>query len=297
VIQKGTCSQFVVALVALAGFAAFAVGTPRLILIPALVPAVGYSMLIVLLTRYRSEAGWIAFATLGCGAVLASTLSTTANDLAQLRLASIVGEARASILTPTIAAPILEELCKTLLLLMLLLLRGESARPMLDCIVYGALVGLGFAVVENINYFTLATVQGGTAGLARSIYLRALLGGLNHAIFTGLVGAGIGAMLEAQFSIRGLGAMLAGYVAAISQHILWNAWASQAITSALCGAADPGEACRSSPAHSALFGTVPLIAALSIAPGLVGLVLVSRQAAGRAGSPFGPRPGPPSAAG
>lgn len=278
-VGSGVLVQLVVMLLSIAGFVVFAAGTPRLILFPALAPVVSYSVLLALLTRYRREAGWVVFATLICGAVLASGLSTTANELAQMRLTSVVGDARARVLTPTIAAPILEELCKALLLLVVLLVRRESERPMLDCIVYGALIGLGFAVVENINYFTLAAVQGGTAGLARSVYLRALLGGLNHATFTGIVGAGIGYLLESRTAARGFAALGGGFLAAIAQHIVWNAWASRAITEVLCGATDPGGACRSVPAHTDLFGTVPLIAAVSIAPGLIALGFLSRRAA------------------
>ena len=280
--------QVPVAVLSMAGFALFVAATPRLILLPALVPVVAYSALLIAWTRYRREAGWMLFATLICGAALASSLSTMANDLAQLRLASVLGEARARVLTPAIAAPILEELCKALLLLVVLLVRRDSERPMLDCIVYGALVGLGFAVVENINYYTLAAVQGGTAGLARSVSLRAFLGGLNHALFTGIVGAGIGGLWEIRRGGLGLAALACGFLAAIAQHIAWNAWASKAITEVLCGAADASGACRPVPASSALFGTVPLIAAVSVAPGLVVLGLLIRHAARRRVPPITP---------
>jgi hypothetical protein len=79
----------------------------------------------------------------------------------------------------------------------------------------------------------------------------------------------------------GLVALAGGFLAAITQHVVWNAWASKAITDVLCGAADPGGACRAVPAPTDLFGTVPLIAAVSVAPGLVVIGLLVRHAARR----------------
>lgn len=275
---SGTLAQLAATLGSLAGFAVFASGTPALVLVPALVPAVGCTLLLAVWTRYRSETGWLIFATFMCGAIVASTLSTMANEMAQLRLTGVIGEVRARGLTPAFVAPVLEELCKALLLLVVLLVRRQSAHPLLDCLVYGVLVGLGFAVAENIHYFTLAAVQGGPGGLARSIYLRALLGGSNHALFTGMVGAGIGGLLQARGGGHGVAALVVGFVAAVTQHVVWNAWASRAITEILCGAPDPGGACRAVPAHGDLFGTVPLIAAVSTAPGLVAVTLLLRSA-------------------
>lgn len=278
---RGSPTQLVIMLVSIGTFATYVSGTPWIVLVPAIVPAIVYSLIVITFTRYRHETGWLLFATLVCGAVLAATLSTLANDMTQLRLVDVLGEARARVLTPAVAAPVLEELCKAVFLLVVLVVRRESERPMLDCIVYGALVGLGFAVMENINYFTLAAVQGGTIGLARSVYLRALLGGLNHAIFSGLVGAGIGGLLQSHGRARGLVWLAVGFGGAIVQHIVWNAWASRAITNVLCGATDPGGACQAAPAHGDLFGTVPLIVIASVAPGLIAITLLIRNAAAR----------------
>jgi protease PrsW len=276
---RGSPTQLLIMLVSIGSFATYVQGTPWMVLVPAIVPAIVYSLIVITFTRYRRETGWLFFATLVCGAVLAAALSTLANDMTQHRLADVLGEARARVLTPSVAAPVLEELCKALFLLVVLLVRRASDRPMLDCIVYGALVGLGFAVMENINYFTLAAVQGGAVGLARSVYLRALLGGLNHAIFSGLVGAGIGGLLQSHGAARGLVWLAAGFCSASVQHMVWNAWASRAITNVLCGATDPGGACQAAPAHSDLFGTVPLIVVASIAPGLIAITLLIRNAA------------------
>lgn len=278
---SGTLSQIAVMLLSVGGFIAFVSGTPPIILLPALVPAVAVSLLVATMTRYRREPGWVAFAVFAGGAVVAGTLSTMANDMMQLRLEGVIGEARARVWTPAAAAPVLEELCKALMLLVVLLVRRETVHPMLDCLTYGALVGLGFAVAENINYFTLAAVQGGTGGLARSVYLRTLVGGLNHAIFTGLVGAGIGGLLRYGGTGRGLAALAGGFCAAVAQHVIWNAWASKNITDVLCGAPDPGAACRPVPEHIDLFGTVPLIALVSVAPGLIAVGLLLRTAAQR----------------
>jgi RsiW-degrading membrane proteinase PrsW (M82 family) len=276
--RRGVWWQVLMGVASIAIFGWFAAETPTAVLLPALAPVAGYSLLLLLLTRYRREAGYVLLATLTCGAVVASGLALAANDLAQLRLASVVGDEHARVLTPTIAAPILEELCKALMLLVVLAVRRDSRNPTLDGIVYGALVGLGFAVVENINYFTLAAVQGGSVGLARSVYLRALLGGLNHAMFTGMVGAGIGYMTEATSARRGFAALGAGFFGAITEHVVWNAWASRAITHVLCNASQPGGPCSPAPEYRDLFGHVPVIVAASVLPGLALLCFLTRWA-------------------
>ena len=61
----------------------------------------------------------------------------------------------------------------------------------------GALIGLGFELVENQHYLTLAAVQAGTAGLVRGVWVRGILGGLKHAVFTAITGAGLGWAREA----------------------------------------------------------------------------------------------------
>ena len=69
--------------------------------------------------------------------------------------------------------------------------RSEIDSP-LDGIIYGAMVGMGFAMVENVYYF-VANVQRwrGIEAWGVNIILRAIVFGLNHALFSSFAGLGI----------------------------------------------------------------------------------------------------------
>jgi RsiW-degrading membrane proteinase PrsW (M82 family) len=277
----------VIVLVALAvipavGFARLVAGTPPLILLAAVVPAVCYSGLLVLIDRYEQEPGHLLLATFLWGAVIAASLSFTLNDFFHAWVVGVVGEDKARSLTPFLGAPIIEEASKAVALLILFLLWREEFDDTIDGIVYGALVGVGFAMTENIGYFTLAAVQNGMTGLVQSIYLRSFLGGFNHAAFTAAAGAGLGYARETRSAKMRILAPVIGLIAAILQHIVWNAVASQMITSVLCAREVPGGLCQPAPSKMGLFVVIPLIVAACIGPGGLTLLIITVLALRRA---------------
>jgi len=95
----------------------------------------------------------------------------------------------------------------------------------MDGFVYGAMCGLGFAVVEDVFYF-IAIFGGTTRGVLAGFYVRVLSSGLyGHVLFTGLTGMGIAYFVsrrdEEPLARRGLiaAALFAGGVLG---HFLWN---------------------------------------------------------------------------
>ncbi len=94
---------------------------------------------------------------------------------------------------------------------------------MLDGIVYGALVGLGFAMTENIIYFGRAYFEAGIFGLGFLFVLRAVLGGLGHALYTATTGAALG-WSRSRYGTGMARTLvpLGGLALAMFQHSLWN---------------------------------------------------------------------------
>jgi RsiW-degrading membrane proteinase PrsW (M82 family) len=265
---------FALALIPAVGFLRLVMGTPPIVLLAAVVPAVCYSGLLILVDRYEQEPSHLLLAAFLWGAVIAAFFSSTLNEFFHAWVVGLAGEDQARSLTPVLGAPLIEEASKAAALLTLFFFWREEFDDVLDGIVYGALVGVGFAMTENIGYFTLAAVQGGMSGLLQSIYLRSFLGGFNHAAFTAAAGAGFGYAREA-FSVKTrLLAPIIGVMGAILQHIAWNTLASQMITSALCNQEIPSEPCQP-PNTMGLFVVIPLIVATFIGPGGLTLLVIA----------------------
>jgi RsiW-degrading membrane proteinase PrsW (M82 family) len=89
----------------------------------------------------------------------------------------------------SIVAPLVEECAKGLAVLLIFLLWRREFDGILDGILYGAVVGLGFAMVENFFYFLQAAEAGNVLSV---ILLRSFAFGLNHAFFTAFTGAALG---------------------------------------------------------------------------------------------------------
>jgi RsiW-degrading membrane proteinase PrsW (M82 family) len=267
----------VLALLPAAWFVDLLAATPPLILLAATLPAAGWACLLLLVPEPERRPRQVLLATFLSGAVVAAFVSSVLNDRLLLWIAGLAGERQARALTPLLAGPAVEELAKGAALVLVLLCWPGAQGSVLDGMVCGALVGVGFAATENLTYLALAAVQGGPGGLARAVYSRALLGGATHAVFTAASGAGLAWGRQARAPAGRIAAPLVGLVAAVVQHVAWNAIGSEAIAATLCNPAVPGGPCRDAPDALGLFVTTPLIVAGLLGPGVVALLAVARQ--------------------
>ncbi|WP_157683109.1 PrsW family intramembrane metalloprotease [Microlunatus soli] len=120
----------------------------------------------------------------------------------------------------SIGAPIVEETLKGLVLLIFLWRSRDEIDGPTDGIIYAGMVGIGFAVVEDVNYYLQAMSTSGAA-LAFTFVLRGLLSPLCHPIFTSMTGLGITYAANHRGG-RGVLAVLAGWVGAMLLHATWN---------------------------------------------------------------------------
>ncbi|MEZ3156334.1 PrsW family intramembrane metalloprotease [Microbacterium sp. BWR-S6Y] len=122
-----------------------------------------------------------------------------------------------------VQAPIVEEIAKGLGVLLIFAFARRAFDGPVDGIVYGALIGAGFALTENVQYFAISYLEGGPAQVASTFFLRAVLSPFAHVMFTSLTGFAFG--LAARRGLR-TGAALAygipGLIGAILLHGLWN---------------------------------------------------------------------------
>jgi RsiW-degrading membrane proteinase PrsW (M82 family) len=120
-----------------------------------------------------------------------------------------------------IGVAVLEETLMGVALVGLLVLRPQEIDGVSDGVVYGSMVGLGFALIENIYYYTQAS-RYGFGDVATTFVQRGVVSPLCQALFASLIGAGV-AYAAVTSPRRGLWAVAVGWIAAVGLHALWNA--------------------------------------------------------------------------
>jgi RsiW-degrading membrane proteinase PrsW (M82 family) len=194
-----------------------------LALVVGFVPMIVYALLLGWFDRYEKEPFGLVAAAFVWGAVPAVIFSLIAELALGVPIALLTRPATSTWVTAVVVAPIAEEVFKGgALLLLFLVFSGEVDSP-IDGILYGGLVGFGFAAVENTLYFGASFIEAGLDGFATLALFRAVLFGLNHALFTGLLGLGMAWGRSAAQGLVRLGAPLVGLLAAIGAHATHNA--------------------------------------------------------------------------
>lgn len=229
----------------------------------------------------QGHRGWAPrVVALASGAVGAAFAASYLNGAALTMATQVVGEHTARWLTSGVLAPCIEEVAKAAVIVALMARYPSAWGGVVGGLVCGALVGIGFAFTENLEYFTLAAVQGGHSGLAQSIYVRAVMGGLTHPVFSATIGAGFGLARERPESASRAAGMAGLFLATVA-HLLWNVLAGPGITEVICNAPSPGAACIPTPQPIDLLLYAPGIAALGLAPALlVALVFLLARRSG-----------------
>jgi RsiW-degrading membrane proteinase PrsW (M82 family) len=127
-----------------------------------------------------------------------------------------------------IVAPVNEELYKGAGLVIIFLMARNEIDSLMDGLVYGAMIGLGFQVVENVQYFMHAAAETGAGQLGpvvNTFFVRVILAGLySHTLFTGLMGFGVAYLITQRsysFARRVAVACLFA-ILAWAAHFVWN---------------------------------------------------------------------------
>ena len=187
-------------------------------LVASVLPLPIYLAAALWLDRFEPEPrGMLAVAFLW-GASVAIVAAGIVNQVMDASL----GEHLSSIFT----APLAEELLKALVLFRFYWRKKTEFDGIVDGLIYAAMVGLGFAFMENIDYYGRALIKDGPNGLAVTFTLRGVMAPFSHPLFTGLTGLGLGVARQTHRRwVRTLAPSL-GLIGAIVLHAAWNAGAS-----------------------------------------------------------------------
>lgn len=210
------CVVLALAADALSGGAGFWVGVVLAILpIPALVA------LALTLDRLEPEPPRALVFAFMWGAGVAVLGALVLNTLGLLYVTvPIFGETKGHFVSATFGAPVIEESLKGAVLFGMLWFRRNEIDGFADGIIYAAMVGLGFAMMENITYYMRAFEDGGAQQLQTVFILRGLIAPLSHPLFTSMTGLGVA---YAATHRRGqIVAPALGLLGAMILHGLWN---------------------------------------------------------------------------
>ncbi len=154
-------------------------------------PTAVYVTILWWFDRYEKEPVWLFSLAFLWGALPAVLLSLVIELGLWLPLGDPAG-GTARLTELSAVAPLVEEGVKGLALLAIFLLYRAEFDGVLDGVIYGAVVGFGFAMSENVLYFGNELVKGGLGSLGVLWVIRALVFGSNHALFTAVTGVGLG---------------------------------------------------------------------------------------------------------
>jgi len=190
-------------------------------LILVVVPTLIYIYLTWWCDRYEREPGWLLFTVFVWGAVPAVLLSLVIELVFQGPASiGIVGMAN-DLWQMVVISPVVEEVIKGLALLGLFYFSRSEIDGVLDGIVYGALIGVGFGMTENFLYLVNAALDGWGA-LFDLALIRSLLFGLNHAFYTAITGAALGYAVWQPTRMRRAVTALVGLALSIIVHMVHN---------------------------------------------------------------------------
>lgn len=206
-------------LVGQSAFAAGGLGRVVSALTIPLIPALGVAVLVSLLDRYEREPPVTLLGAFLWGAVIAiPPVLFVERWLDDAVLGGLAGGMTRA-LAQALNAGVTEETIKGAGLLVLLWALRDEFDNVTDGAIYGALIGAGFAMVENFVYFASTP----RADLGFLIFGRVVLGWLSHSTFTACFGIGLGFARETRDRRRQWLAPVIGFAAAVLLHTLFDA--------------------------------------------------------------------------
>jgi RsiW-degrading membrane proteinase PrsW (M82 family) len=187
----------------------------------AALPLPFYAAVATWVDRFEPEPPWLLATAMFWGATTAILLAMIFNGIGESFFSALAGPQQAAVMTPLFAAPLVEEIAKGAALLMLFFWKRDEFDNVTDGIIYAAMVGLGFAMMENVQYYAKAVASGGNEALG-IFFIRGVMGPFSHPLFTSMTGIGFGIAQESDRKVVKFIAPVLGLCGAIFLHGFWN---------------------------------------------------------------------------
>lgn len=190
-------------------------------LIIPIVPAIGIFLLVNFMDRFEREPWFLRLAAFLWGAIIAIPPALFIEQRLDTVVQNLLGPSTNEIVRTALQglnAGFTEETIKGLGLLLLFVILRDEFDNVTDGIVYGALIGAGFAMVENFAVFARDSKQ----FLVFLIVGRVILGWLGHSTFTACFGAALGYIRHTNVRWKQIVIPLLGYVVAVGLHSFFD---------------------------------------------------------------------------
>lgn len=194
----------------------------------------GWVVVFVLVDRLRPTTWTTKFVALGWGGAIATLVSLYLNTwLSSLINIQGAGDPTSAARAAIFVAPFVEEAAKATVLFLLAIFVRYRIVSVLQTVTLAGLSAAGFAFTENILYYTrpfiyASKIVGIDAEAARMEYVvsRGLQTSFGHPLFTIMTALGLAVALTNRSKLVRIVAPLAGFLFAVSGHMLFNGMAS-----------------------------------------------------------------------
>ncbi|MFI5743085.1 PrsW family intramembrane metalloprotease [Streptomyces anulatus] len=163
------------------------------------------------------------------GGFAACYLAIPVNAAVQSLSSKLIGPQFTKEWGPALAGPINEETLKILGVILLIMIARTQFRTILSVVVLGAMIGLGFQIVEDLLYSLNTAIQFPYTNQAAPVGLMLLVRGVfsgiwSHALYTSVAAFGIGYFVTRRHKplIQRTAIAIGSFALAWSMHFFWN---------------------------------------------------------------------------
>ena len=186
-------------------------------LLGAVVPTAIYVGLLYWADRYEKEPKRLLAAAFAWGALPALAVAGVAELFFRLP-PNLVGPQALEAVRLGVFAPLAEETLKGAVVLFIAFRYRREFDDTLDGIIYGGMVGFGFAMTGNLLSYVSSFALWGFAGLDATTFIRGTIHALNHALYSGIFGAALGLARLARSPRQRWTLPLVGFLLAVAAH-------------------------------------------------------------------------------
>jgi len=190
-------------------------------LLAGLLPTLIYATVIYYSDRYEREPKPLIAAAFFWGAWPALLIAVIVRVFFQLPV-DLIGSQAIEAVRAGLVTPFIEEALKGIAVILILVLYRKEFDDVLDGLIYGSMVGFGFAMTGNTLSYLGAFLLRGFSGLSSTIFIQGVIYGLNHGVYSAIFGAGLGYARLAKGKWQRWAVPSAAFVLAALSHGLHN---------------------------------------------------------------------------